>query len=147
MPGKRITDLQLTKDKTVRGEHSQEAAAAKTGISVASARRVEAATVLPSQRPQRHWRIRTDHQAKSLGVMPSAPSAIPQALRKTAPNTRQRVADEGAFQRTWPVLVTMEMTDTPWRVMFTRTTGVCPCGAQLLPRGWRRLSRCATSAA
>jgi hypothetical protein len=48
VPGKRITDLQVTKYKTLRGGHSQEAAAAKTGISVASARRVEAATVLPS---------------------------------------------------------------------------------------------------
>ena len=46
MPGKRITDLQVTKYKTLRGEHSQEASAAKTGISAASARRVEAATVL-----------------------------------------------------------------------------------------------------
>jgi hypothetical protein len=60
VPGKRITDLQVIKYKTLRGEHSQEAAAAKTGISVASARRVEAATVLPSQRPPRHWRTRAD---------------------------------------------------------------------------------------
>lgn len=60
MPGKRITDLQVIKYKTLRGEHSQEAAAAKSGISVASARRVEAATVLPSQRPPRHWRTRAD---------------------------------------------------------------------------------------
>jgi len=60
VPGKRITDLQVIKYKTLRGEHSQEAAAAKSGISVASARRVEAATVLPSQRPPRHWRTRAD---------------------------------------------------------------------------------------
>ena len=53
VPGKRITDLQVNKYKALRGEHSQEAAAAKTGISVASARRVEAMTVLPSQRPPR----------------------------------------------------------------------------------------------
>ena len=37
VPGKRITDLQVNKYKALRGEHSQEAAAAKTGISVASA--------------------------------------------------------------------------------------------------------------
>ncbi len=60
MPGKRITDFQVTKYKALRGEHSQEAAAAKTGISVASARRVERATGLPSQRPPRHWRTRVD---------------------------------------------------------------------------------------
>jgi transposase InsO family protein len=60
VPGKRITDLQVNKYKALRGEHSQEAAAAKTGISVASARRVETMTVLPSQRPPRHWRTRAD---------------------------------------------------------------------------------------
>jgi len=60
VPGKRITDLQVNKYKALRGEHSQEAAAAKTGISVASARRVEAMTVLPSQRPPRYWRTRAD---------------------------------------------------------------------------------------
>jgi hypothetical protein len=60
VPGKRITDLQVKKYKALRGERSQEAAAAKTGISVASARRVEAMAVLPSQRPPRHWRTRAD---------------------------------------------------------------------------------------
>jgi transposase InsO family protein len=60
VPGKRITDLQVNRYKALRGKHSQEAAAAKTGISVASARRVEAAVVLPSQRPSRHWRTRAD---------------------------------------------------------------------------------------
>jgi transposase InsO family protein len=60
VPGKRITDLQVNRYKALRGKHSQEAAAAKTGISVASARRVEAAVVLPSQRPPRHWRTRAD---------------------------------------------------------------------------------------
>ena len=64
VPGKRITDLQVTKYKALRGEYSQEAAAAKSGISVASARRVEAMTTLPSQRPPRHWRTRTDPLAE-----------------------------------------------------------------------------------
>lgn len=64
MPGKRITDLQVNKYKALRSEHSQEAAAAKTGISVASARRVQAAVALPSQRPSRHWRTRADPLAK-----------------------------------------------------------------------------------
>jgi hypothetical protein len=41
VPGKRITDLQVSKYKDLRGRHGQEAAAAKTGISVASARRLE----------------------------------------------------------------------------------------------------------
>lgn len=43
MPGKRITDLQVSKYKELRGKHGQEAAAAKTGISVASARRPDLA--------------------------------------------------------------------------------------------------------
>ena len=64
VPGKRITDLQVNKYKALRSEHSQEAAAAKTGISVASARRVQTAVALPSQRPPRHWRTRADPLAE-----------------------------------------------------------------------------------
>ena len=60
MPGKRITDHQVTKYKTLRVNYSQEAAAAKTGISVASARRIETRATLPSQRPPRNWRTRQD---------------------------------------------------------------------------------------
>jgi transposase InsO family protein len=60
VPGQRITDLQMTKYKQLRGECSQEAAAAKTGISVSSARRLESRTMLPSQRPPRHWRTRAN---------------------------------------------------------------------------------------
>jgi hypothetical protein len=60
VPGKRITDLQVKKYKELRGGHSQEASAAKSGISVASARRVESAGLLPSQRSPRHWRTRAD---------------------------------------------------------------------------------------
>ena len=64
VPGKRITDLQVNKYKALRGTHSQEASAAKVGISVASARRVETTTTLPSQRPPRHWRTRADPLAE-----------------------------------------------------------------------------------
>ena len=60
MPGNRITDLQVTKYKELRGRRTQEAAAAKTGISVSSARRIESSMTLPSQRPLRHWRTRAD---------------------------------------------------------------------------------------
>ena len=60
MPGKRISGLQVTKYKELRGKHSQEAAAAKTGISVATARRIESMVVLSSQKPARHWRTRAD---------------------------------------------------------------------------------------
>ena len=60
MPGKRLSDLQMTKYKQLRGRHSQEAAAIKTGISVATARRIESMVSLPSQKPVRHWRTRAD---------------------------------------------------------------------------------------
>jgi len=60
VPGNRITDLQVNKYKQLRGKHTQEAAAAKTGISVSSARRIESSVALPSQRPPRHWRTRAD---------------------------------------------------------------------------------------
>ncbi len=81
VPGKRITDLQVNKYKALRGEHSQEAAAAKTGISVASARRLETAVTLPSQRPLRHWRTRTDPlsevwDAEVVPMLEGAPSLM-----------------------------------------------------------------------
>lgn len=60
MPGKRISDHQVTKYKELRGKHSQEVAAAKVGVSVASARRIESTALLPSQKPVRTWRTRVD---------------------------------------------------------------------------------------
>jgi transposase InsO family protein len=50
----------MTKYKELRGKHTQEAAAAKTGISVSSAQRIESRVTPPSQRPPRHWRTRAD---------------------------------------------------------------------------------------
>ena len=81
MPGKRITDLQVSKYKELRGKFSQEAAAAKTGISVASARRLESSVVLPSQRESRHWRTRTDPLSEVwleevVPMLESAPSLM-----------------------------------------------------------------------
>ncbi len=60
MPGKRITDHQVHKYKQHRNKLSQVASAAKVGISERSARRIEDAQSLPSQRPQRNWRTRED---------------------------------------------------------------------------------------
>lgn len=64
MPGKRITDHQVHKFKQHRNTLTQVAAAAKTGISERSARRIEGADALPSQRPERSWRTRNDPLAK-----------------------------------------------------------------------------------
>jgi hypothetical protein len=60
MPGKRITDHQVLKYKGHRKTPSQTAAAAKVAISERSARRIERADRLPSQRPSRQWRTRED---------------------------------------------------------------------------------------
>ncbi|MFT7324527.1 MAG: hypothetical protein ACI90C_000115 [Rhodoferax sp.] len=60
MPGKRITDHQVHKYKQHRNKLSQVASAAKTAISERSARRIEDAQSLPSQRPQRNGRTRED---------------------------------------------------------------------------------------
>jgi len=65
MPGKRITDHQVLKFKTLRRLQTQAAAAAKTGISERSARRIEEVDSLPSQRPPRQWRTRPDPLAAS----------------------------------------------------------------------------------
>lgn len=60
MPGKKITDHQVHKYKQHRNKLTQVAAAAKTGISERSARRIEHMDALPSQRPLRNWRTRGD---------------------------------------------------------------------------------------
>jgi transposase InsO family protein len=60
VPGKRITDRQVNEYKRYRLMHGQEAAAAKAGMSVRTARRLERATSLPSQRAPRTWRTRQD---------------------------------------------------------------------------------------
>lgn len=60
MPGKRVTDRQMKDYKRYRLMHSQEASAAKSGMSVRTARRVDQAQALPSQREPRAWRTRED---------------------------------------------------------------------------------------
>jgi transposase InsO family protein len=64
VPGTRITDLQVNKYKQLRGSLTQESAAARMGISVSSARRIERRSELPSQRGARQWRTRTDPLAE-----------------------------------------------------------------------------------
>jgi len=60
MAGKRIGDHQVGIYKKLRTKLGQEVAAAKTGISTRSARRIEASEALPSQRAKRQWRTRSD---------------------------------------------------------------------------------------
>jgi hypothetical protein len=58
--GKRIGDHQVGIYKKLRTSHGQEVAAAKVGISVRSARRIDSNEALPSQRDARSWRTRAD---------------------------------------------------------------------------------------
>ena len=60
MPGKRITDHQVLQYKDYRRRATQLAAAAKAGVSERSARRIDVAQALPSQRERRSWRTRED---------------------------------------------------------------------------------------
>src|ERR1700738_1686983 len=60
MPGIHITDRQVHLYMTKRKDHTQEVAAAKAGMSVRTARRVAKASELPSQKPEREWRTRTN---------------------------------------------------------------------------------------
>jgi hypothetical protein len=58
--GKRIGDHQVGIYKKPRTKFGQEVAAAKSGISVRSGRRIDTSEALPSQREARKWRTRTD---------------------------------------------------------------------------------------
>ena len=60
MPGTRITDQQVHLYMNSRKKNSQVLAAAKSGISERSARRIDGALTLPSQNPRRYWRSRPD---------------------------------------------------------------------------------------
>lgn len=60
MPGTRITDQQVCLYMNLHKSKSQALAAAKTGLSERSARRIEHANTLPSQKPRRYWRSRAD---------------------------------------------------------------------------------------
>lgn len=64
MPGRRINRTQVAKYMEHRKELGQEAAAAKVGIGVRSARRIERAGGLPSKHEPRSWRTRTDPLAR-----------------------------------------------------------------------------------
>ena len=60
MPGRKITDQQVRKYTEARRQATQQIAAARMGISVRSARRIEQADGLPSQGGPRTWRTRAD---------------------------------------------------------------------------------------
>ena len=84
MAGKRIGDHQVGIYKKFRAKHGQEGAA-KAGISVRSARRLDSAETLPSQRPARAWRTRADPfeavwQSEIVPMLEAAPALTAMTL-------------------------------------------------------------------
>ncbi len=77
MPGRRINRSQVAKYMEHRKQLEQETAAAKVGISVRSARRMERAGGLPSQQETRQWRTRADPLSAwwELDIIPLLASA------------------------------------------------------------------------
>ena len=60
MSGSRITDQQVRLYMNHHQHHPQKLAAAKSGMSERTARRVEHEAGLPSQQPRRYWRSRPE---------------------------------------------------------------------------------------
>ena len=85
MAGKRIGDHQVGIYKKLRTKLGQEVAAAKAGISVRSARRLDSTEVLPTQREARTWRTRTDPfdavwQSELVPMLEAAPALTAMTL-------------------------------------------------------------------
>ena len=116
MPGTRITDHQVHKYKQNRNKLTQVAAAAKAGISERSARRIDDALNLPSQRPERNWRTREDplNAVWESEVIPLLQSDV----------TLNAVTLLEELQRRYPgqwdgsVLRTLQRRIRLWRAMF-----------------------------
>jgi hypothetical protein len=105
----------VIKYKDLRRELTQEAAAAKCGISVSSARRIERGAVLPSQRGPRAWRTRTDPlgQVWDAEIVPLLESA-PQLMAVTVLEELQR-RHPGRFGDS--VLRTLQRRMRAWRAV------------------------------
>ena len=116
MPGKTITDHQVHKYKQHRNKLSQVASAAKAGISERSARRIEDAPSLPSQRPARNWRTRLDPLASVWD------SEVAPLLQTDARLNAVTLLEE--LQRRYPgqwdsgVLRTLQRRVRQWRAQF-----------------------------
>ena len=119
MPGKIITDHQVHMYKQHRNKHSQVASAAKAGISERSARRIDQAQSLPSQRPKRNWRTRED----PLGLVWD--SEVVPLLQTDVHLNAVTLLEE--LQRRYPgqwdssVLRTLQRRMRLWRAQFLQT--------------------------
>lgn len=98
-----------------RKYHSQEVAAAKAGISVRSARRIERDARLPSHKPRRYWRSRPDPFAEvwDTEVVPMLVSAP----RLQAITILRKLQDEHPEQYPDSTRRTLERRVRHWRAM------------------------------
>ncbi|WP_228939410.1 IS21 family transposase, partial [Paraburkholderia saeva] len=115
MSGTRITDQQVRLYMSKRKHHSQEIAAAKAGISVRSARRIEGAATMPSQKPRGYWRSRPDPFADvwDTEVVPMLANA-PQLQAITI---LRKLQDDHAGQYPDSTRRTLERRVRQWRAM------------------------------
>ncbi len=98
-----------------RKHHSQEVAAAKSGISVRSARRIERDARLPSQNPRRYWRSRPDPLVNvwDTEVVPLLISAP----RLQAITVLRKLQEDHPEQYPDSIRRTLERRITHWRAM------------------------------
>jgi hypothetical protein len=98
-----------------RKHHTQELAAAKAGMSERSARRIEGADTLPSQRPHRYWRSRANPFAAvwDAEVVPLLKSA-PQLMAITI---LRKLQEEHSADFPDGVLRTLQRHIRQWRAM------------------------------
>src|ERR1700681_3549949 len=98
-----------------RKHHPQELAAAKTGMSERSGRRIERAGTLPSQQPRRYWRSRSDPfatvwEAEIVPLLQSAPRLMAITLLRKLQEERPGCFPDG-------VLRTVQRRIRQWRAM------------------------------
>jgi len=115
MSGTRITDQQVRLYMSKRKHHSQEIAAAKAGISVRSARRIEGDATMPSQKRRGYWRSRPDPFADvwDTEVVPMLANA-PQLQAITI---LRKLQDDHAGQYPDSTRRTLERRVRQWRAM------------------------------
>ncbi|QDQ82315.1 IS21 family transposase [Paraburkholderia megapolitana] len=110
-----MTDQQVRLYMSKRKHHSQEVAAAKAGISVRSARRIEHDARLPSQKPRRYWRSRPDPLADvwDTEIVP----LLMNAPRLQAITILRKLQDDHPDQYPDGVRRTLERRVSHWRAM------------------------------
>jgi len=115
MSGTRITDQQVRLYMSKRKHHTQEIAAAKAGISVRSARRIDRDPRPPSQKPRRHWRSRPDPfiEVWDTEVVPM----LTNAPRLQAVTILRKLQDDHPGQYPDSVRRTLERRISHWRAM------------------------------